>query len=273
MDEIGRELDKDGMYKVRVTGHSLGGALAAAVGLYASCDERFLRVSAVKVFTFGAPRLGDRSVLDAVRYLEQQNKLRIARFVNQFDIIPQIPTWTWNLDFTRYHHVGLQIRLQPSDVIDRMKADKDPLDIQYTRDEGFWSDLKRRFRESLVWHWSVKESVVEAHGLTNYQDRVLPAHQHLFPLQSDCKRKTLECHYQEAMTAGSDQTGWYPTVPLDRAILNLLVMIAYCCFIKLCSSDTAHAFMGHIGLVDYDVSSLVWYLVVGYLAAAGFGYL
>ncbi|CAJ1417160.1 unnamed protein product [Effrenium voratum] len=66
---------------VRATGHSLGGALAM-LACYDLATSRGLRCECV---TWGAPRVGDA----ACGALLQQ--LRLARFVNRFDVVPRLP--------------------------------------------------------------------------------------------------------------------------------------------------------------------------------------
>ena len=55
VDEIGRELAPDGNYKLKITGHSLGGALAQLCGFYAAARSRFAHLSTIYVWTFAGP--------------------------------------------------------------------------------------------------------------------------------------------------------------------------------------------------------------------------
>jgi pimeloyl-ACP methyl ester carboxylesterase len=77
--------------KVIVTGHSLGAALTTVFSLYASTDERFTRSSALEAVPFGGPYVGGYTFADAVRYQENQGKLRIARFHNAKDGVCHLP--------------------------------------------------------------------------------------------------------------------------------------------------------------------------------------
>lgn len=52
----GKEGGKDGLSRVLITGHSLGGAVAALLALYAAETYPDLRVDVV---TFGAPNVGN----------------------------------------------------------------------------------------------------------------------------------------------------------------------------------------------------------------------
>lgn len=83
-----------------VTGHSLGGALAtiAAAGLVDNS------IDVAGVYTFGQPRVGDRTF---VSQLNSRTKGKIFRFVNNNDLVPHIPPpfSVWNP--TRFYgHVG-----------------------------------------------------------------------------------------------------------------------------------------------------------------------
>ncbi|SJM91516.1 Lipase class 3 [Crenothrix polyspora] len=72
-----------------ITGHSLGGALAAlaAARLTLDIDESVYK-SINGLYTFGQPRVGDRVLVKA---LDDQIKPRYFRFVNDNDMVPRIP--------------------------------------------------------------------------------------------------------------------------------------------------------------------------------------
>ena len=83
-----------------VTGHSLGGALAtiAAAGLVDNS------IDVAGVYTFGQPRVGDRTF---VNQLNSRTQGKIFRFVNNNDLVPHVPPpfSVWNP--TRFYgHVG-----------------------------------------------------------------------------------------------------------------------------------------------------------------------
>ena len=84
-----------------ITGHSLGGALATIAAAALSDNG----VSVAGVYTFGQPRVGDRTF---VNQLNEHIKGRVFRFVNNNDIVPHVPPpfSVWNP--TRlYGHVGI----------------------------------------------------------------------------------------------------------------------------------------------------------------------
>ena len=93
-------------YKLYVTGHSLGGALASIASFYMSTDPDFSEP--VTCITSGAPRVGDYNYLKVSQILEKKGKLRFCRIVNDKDLVTLVPVW-------RYHHAGIQIRLHSSE--------------------------------------------------------------------------------------------------------------------------------------------------------------
>ncbi|WP_327064288.1 lipase family protein [Kitasatospora sp. NBC_01302] len=79
------ELRTEGQ-SVWFTGHSLGGALAMLAGARMSLEEP--RLQADGVYTFGQPRTCDRILAAA---FNKGFKDRMYRFVNNNDIVPQLP--------------------------------------------------------------------------------------------------------------------------------------------------------------------------------------
>ncbi|MFJ2187207.1 lipase family protein [Kitasatospora sp. NPDC087861] len=77
---------RTGDQSVWFTGHSLGGALAMLVGARMYLEEPRLRADGV--YTFGQPRTCDRTLAAAYN---KGFKERMYRFVNNNDIVPQLP--------------------------------------------------------------------------------------------------------------------------------------------------------------------------------------
>jgi hypothetical protein len=72
---------------VYVTGHSLGGALAMmATAELSNHDDRELRDCIAACYTFGSPKVGDRS-------FDQFVKVPLYRVTNGIDIVPAVPPW------------------------------------------------------------------------------------------------------------------------------------------------------------------------------------
>lgn len=95
---------------VYVTGHSLGGAMAVLASQLAPMP--------VRLYTFGAPRVGDQAFHDAAIGTS-------ARFVHNFDIVTQLPPRVL------YRHIGLPIVLRSDGSVEN--------------DPGTWIRLKARF--------------------------------------------------------------------------------------------------------------------------------
>ncbi|KAI8090275.1 lipase [Gilbertella persicaria] len=74
-------------YKVVVTGHSLGGALALLAGMDLYQRESRLNKSNLFIYTAGCPRVGN----PAFAYYVQGTGITVSRSVNERDIVPHIP--------------------------------------------------------------------------------------------------------------------------------------------------------------------------------------
>jgi triacylglycerol lipase len=96
-------------YQTYLTGHSLGGAVAAILTIYMVEDG----VEVVRVVTFGQPRF---TTADGVKRL---SFLPLARVVDENDIVPMVPPATAiNLRFGPYEHVGPEvILLEGRDIV------------------------------------------------------------------------------------------------------------------------------------------------------------
>jgi predicted lipase len=80
---------------VYITGHSLGGALATmATAELANHPQRELRDRIAACYTFGSPRVGDRS-------FDEYVKVPLYRVTNGIDIVPAVP-----FAILGYRHVG-----------------------------------------------------------------------------------------------------------------------------------------------------------------------
>ena len=92
--EIMETLDQAGVLKagmpIWLTGHSLGGALAAlgALRLASQLEGEDIRCIIGGVYTFGQPRVGDQGCADA---LDKAFPSRYFRSINNRDVVPRIP--------------------------------------------------------------------------------------------------------------------------------------------------------------------------------------
>lgn len=101
--DIRKAIVRDGLATpVYFTGHSLGGALAvlaaaACAGSLTLMDRRFA------VYTYGAPRVGDRAFVQAMRDFAH---VPVYRHTNTADIVPWVPPFT-----LCFRHGGAHIHL------------------------------------------------------------------------------------------------------------------------------------------------------------------
>ena len=88
-------------YTTRVAGHSLGGAVAALVAIYAKADGYTVE----KIVTFGQPRFTTKEGV------AQLSSLPLTRVVDENDIIPMLPPGGGNKAEGAYDQVGPEIIL------------------------------------------------------------------------------------------------------------------------------------------------------------------
>lgn len=131
-------------YKLFVTGHSLGGAMATLFGFYVAANEDpiYVKNGPVQVFSVSSPRVGDKSFRDSFKYLEERGKMRHARIHNARDKVAMLP---YVGGF--YKHVGLELKLRHKDF---------PIRLDYPRYEGWTQSSKT------VSFWEQVRSTLEA---------------------------------------------------------------------------------------------------------------
>ncbi|KAI9295119.1 alpha/beta-hydrolase, partial [Neoconidiobolus thromboides FSU 785] len=82
---LGLMLSSYPQYKVVVTGHSFGAAIASLMALRLK-GELNLNDNQLRLYTYGAPRIGDANFARFVN----QNRFTIGRFVNANDVVPHL---------------------------------------------------------------------------------------------------------------------------------------------------------------------------------------
>jgi hypothetical protein len=143
-------------YKLYVTGHSLGAALATLFAFSAAAEPDYIIPKPVSLFSIAGPYVGDLSFRTAHQGLEKMGKLRHVRVSNHKDLVTIVPkiSFTWNfLDPTAhvgtpFKHVGINIRLYPG-------PDEGGIAISYPQIKtGYWSSMydewTRGWEQSLV---------------------------------------------------------------------------------------------------------------------------
>lgn len=92
--------------RLYLTGHSLGGAMAALMGLLLLNDPAYAHLAQklAHIYTYGQPMVGPKSLADEVDASGQSD--RISRFVYRRDVIPHLPPW----GLGQYSHFGQEYR-------------------------------------------------------------------------------------------------------------------------------------------------------------------
>jgi triacylglycerol lipase len=116
------------------TGHSLGGAMAAICA--GRCRLSFIQSTPRALFTFGSPRIGNRKYVNHVR-------LEYYRFVNNNDIVPQVPP-VW----AGYRHSGKQVYIDSDGRVGRVVGWHQSTD----RWRGFFRSLRKMKLDHFVDH-------------------------------------------------------------------------------------------------------------------------
>ncbi|EJK52538.1 hypothetical protein THAOC_28172 [Thalassiosira oceanica] len=206
LDEIGREICPEGNYKLSITGHSLGGALATILGFYVASNERFRQVKTVRVYTYAAPRVGGRSFLNAYQHLERMGKIRHARFSATQDIVPLIPFTNFDgfnpLRWKYYKHVGMRVELHGTGRVGKWRIQR-ALDVTFPLDFNFFSEARRAFMNNILFNLTTYNGFKANHRLTEYYKRLHFANQYRLALAKslfihDKRRnrlKTLDQYY------------------------------------------------------------------------------
>lgn len=138
LDEVKSYLKDLEGYRLFVTGHSLGGALATLFGFYAAADDGIINsiVGPVSLFSVSSPRVGNKYFGYAFKDLENQGRLRHARIHNAQDKVTKLPYIGG-----AYRHVGLEMRLRP--MISNLPPVLDyPLTTQWEQNgHSLWNDI------------------------------------------------------------------------------------------------------------------------------------
>jgi len=150
-------------YKLYVTGHSLGAALASLFAFCASKSEQIAKpVTCVSV---ASPYVGDESWRQAVIESEKAGFFRYLRLVNASDVIPHGPPFDMSLRL--YKHVGVSLRLEN----DGWSGSEPFGTFQYPK--GFAAEVKHAHTNSFLSNFGWTPSrVLKMHSCKEYARRL-----------------------------------------------------------------------------------------------------
>lgn len=145
-----------------VTGHSLGGALATlAAARLMSAPENF---QVRGLFTFGSPRVGADSFVDATARMSQSGS-QIFRFVNSDDAVAVVPSVPVPPRITKWKHVG---KLHWLD----------------SRGALYTDDIAANRASSTIWTKHLSSSWVNDHLMTSYLPKLEKL---IYPRTAQCQ--------------------------------------------------------------------------------------
>mmetsp|Transcript_35447 Transcript_35447/g.42322 ORF Transcript_35447/g.42322 Transcript_35447/m.42322 type:complete len:429 (-) Transcript_35447:33-1319(-) len=155
--EVKGVMEENPTYKLFITGHSLGGALATLFGFYAAAndDPIYTNNGPVQVYSVSSPRTGNKAFLKSFKHLEERGKLRHARIYNARDKVSMLPYMGGS-----YKHVGLGVKLRFKNL---------PIRLDYPLYEGW------RLQSSTITlrqHILAIPEAVRFHGMALVRDRL-----------------------------------------------------------------------------------------------------
>jgi hypothetical protein len=143
---------------LRITGHSLGGALALLAAW--RLQRSFLSIH--EVVTFGAPMVGNEA---ASKAFEREFPGKIFRYVDTEDVVPLLPSVS--LVANAYSHCQAEVALCPPQAsggeVPRMQS------VRAGEDGGAEGPLETDKVEQV---WGMVKGRIASHMIANYQARV-----------------------------------------------------------------------------------------------------
>nr|CAG8513948.1 8900_t:CDS:2 [Entrophospora candida] len=120
-EEVTNFMETNPDFKVVVTGHSLGGAIATLTALdLVQNNKKLVSEENLFIFTYGSPRIGNQEFANFV-----DNQLKLNRIVNFEDAVPRLPP-----KFLDYKHSGSEFWISdpaktPTDAIIECQGQED----------------------------------------------------------------------------------------------------------------------------------------------------
>mmetsp|Transcript_24548 Transcript_24548/g.38016 ORF Transcript_24548/g.38016 Transcript_24548/m.38016 type:complete len:504 (-) Transcript_24548:290-1801(-) len=160
--EYGKEFGEE-VYSLHVTGHSMGGSLAALFAFYASSDSRFAQQgNPVHAYSFCPSIPGRISFARAFQHQERAGLLRHIRVVNKGDVVPLAHPQSHRT----FAHTGISFCLHASK--------KEIPSIEYIRNVDWWSTLGANIKTNiwLNFPWLNPRLVGKYHDLDTTMQRL-----------------------------------------------------------------------------------------------------
>ncbi|KAK1733188.1 lipase class 3 family protein [Skeletonema marinoi] len=175
IEQIGKELAPGGDYKLCITGHSMGGALATLFGFFLGAklsQSQQTKSQEILIYTFASPRVGGESFIYAYQHLERAGLIRHARFSCTNDIVPLIPFSNLKPDDLKfYKHVGMRIQLHNTGPINKWRLRR-RLDVSYPLCHDWSSTIARGLMNCIFGNPNTPRGYKLYHTVTEYQTRL-----------------------------------------------------------------------------------------------------
>jgi hypothetical protein len=148
-------------YKLYVTGHGLGAALAVLFGFMAAAEPDYKVPKPVTLVSIACPYVGDASFLSAHQLLESQGKLRHLRVSNDKDSVTLLPKLSWRLHHLcdapshvgySFKHVGIHLRLYGGDSAFEINYPKVRSGYFASLYEEFWRSWDQQCLVNCSWN-------------------------------------------------------------------------------------------------------------------------
>lgn len=165
LDQVEKMLVANPGYKLYITGHSLGGALALLASLEAAARFATPEIP-VTCVTIANPRVGDDRFRVAIQTLEKEKKLRCLTVHNGMDLVPSMPNRMCRGDWcnpNKFCFVGMQLILKEHNFTIKYHSE-----AKDTKAEELGAEMKRILIVFCCWIGMAKQ-----HNYREYLDRLV----------------------------------------------------------------------------------------------------